>query len=154
VPKFKIAHIKQDDVNLIIVPLAPAFGELAANEKDQIITLLQDCSVAAQLRGRVVPVWDGGGRMHFIAPPEWHNFFRTLKLRTVRAHLNREIDFDAAPAATGDETEGAAQTLAETPVLSENMRDLLVQLDPRMAWPGTEAPSLLTRLARLIGLAR
>jgi hypothetical protein len=150
VPKYKIAHLKQNDVNLIVIPVAPVFSELTAGEKDQVIAVMQDYAVAAQLRGRVVPVWDVGGRMHFIAPQEWHNFFRTLKMRTIRANLNRELNLDDQPDATGIET------TAEPPAMSQDMRDLLARLDPHEVWPSeasTDAP-LWTRLARLIGLMR
>jgi hypothetical protein len=149
VPKFKIAHLKQNDVNLIIVPLARGFGELAASDKDQVITELQDRAIAAELNGRVVPVWDGGGQMRFIAPREWHAFFRTLKLRTVRANLNRELDLDQQPDVAT--TDGSVDVAAR-----QHLQDLIATLDPHEKWPGdvSDKPPLLTRLARIVGLAR
>lgn len=91
-PRFKIAHVREQGIDLIIVPLESAFGRKPESEQREIIWELQKRSSGVGLAGTVVPVWDsGGGRMGFIAPQNWHPFFRSLGLMAVHAGLNREI---------------------------------------------------------------
>ena len=90
--RFKVAHIREQGVDLIIVPLDSAFGNKTSNDQSSIIADLQSNATGAGLAGTVVPVWDaGGGRMKFIAPPNWHAFFRTTNLQWVAANINKEI---------------------------------------------------------------
>jgi hypothetical protein len=91
-PRFKIAHVKEQGVNLIIVPLDSAFGHKVSGDQKQIIGELQLHARAAGLAGTIVPVWDnGGGRMAFIAPRNWHSFFASLNLQRVFAIINHEL---------------------------------------------------------------
>lgn len=91
-PRLKVAHVNQQGVDLIIVPLDRTFGQRTQHDQRRAINELQMRSNAAGLRGSVVPVWDtGGGRMAFIAPPNWHSFFRNISLRWVAANVNREV---------------------------------------------------------------
>lgn len=91
-PRFDVAHIRQQGVDLIIVPLDKSFGFKGDSEKDAIILELQERASSAGLAGTVVPVWDNvGGRMAFIAPRPWHPFFRSLTLSHVASNVNREL---------------------------------------------------------------
>ena len=93
-PRFKIAHIKEQGVDLIVVPLDRSFGLKSNDNQRGAIAELQVRSHRAGLRGRVVPVWDGGSaRMTFIAPPNWHAFFKSVDLSWVAANLNRELSW-------------------------------------------------------------
>jgi hypothetical protein len=68
-PKFKIAHVREQGVDLVIVPLESSFGHKTQDDQNRAITELRMRSNAAGLVGAVVPVWDNGaGRMAFIAP--------------------------------------------------------------------------------------
>jgi hypothetical protein len=90
--RFRIAHIRHQGVDLIIVPLDSQFGLKSPADQDEAIASLQACAAAAGLAGTVVPVWDaGGGRMRFIAPPNWHPFFQSIGLHYVQQQLNREL---------------------------------------------------------------
>jgi hypothetical protein len=91
VPRFKVAHIREQGIDLIITPLDDNFGLKSESDQQDIIDELRTRAAAAGLRGTVVPVWDGGGRMHFIAPQNWHPFFRSLNMGTVLRNINREI---------------------------------------------------------------
>jgi len=89
---FKIAHLRQQGQNMIIVPLDSQFGHKSNSDQQDIIAELQMRSRAAGLAGTVVPVWDGGaGRMSYIAPRPWHPFFSSLNLRAVYANINKEL---------------------------------------------------------------
>jgi hypothetical protein len=91
-PRFKIAHIKVQDADLIIVPLESSFGHKTQEDQQQAIAELQIHANAADLKGDVVPVWDsGGGRMAFIAPTNWHPYFKSISLAIVWACVNREL---------------------------------------------------------------
>jgi len=91
-PQYKIANVKEQGVDMIIVPLDCAFGRKMTSDQQAITAGLQARSRSAGLAGRVVPVWDtGGGRMGFLAPNNWHSFFRSISLRWVFANINREL---------------------------------------------------------------
>jgi hypothetical protein len=90
-PNFKVAHILQQGVDLIIVPLDSSFGSKPPLEQRQTIGELQMRAASAGLRGTVVPVWDNLGHMMFIAPQQWHPFFSGLDLGWVWANVNREL---------------------------------------------------------------
>ena len=91
-PRFDVAHIREQGVDLIIIPLDSAFGRKTSSDQHQIIEELQMRARAAGLAGTVVPVWDsGGGRMAFIAPPKWHPFFTSLNLAFVATNVNKEF---------------------------------------------------------------
>lgn len=89
--KYDITHINEQGVDLIIVPLADDYEWKNDAQKHQIIAGLQACANAAGLRGTVVPVWESGGYMKFIAPPSWHPFFRSIDLSFVAMNINREL---------------------------------------------------------------
>lgn len=95
---FKISHVKEQGVNVIIAPLAPSFGALDAAARQEIIDLLQAAAVAAELRGLVVPLWRENKTVQFVAPAEWVPFFKTLKWVIVMRNLNRELSCPEADA--------------------------------------------------------
>jgi len=76
---------------LIIVPLASNFGQKGISEQQEVIAELQIRAQSAGLAGTVVPVWTSGGRSNFIAPNNWHPFFRSLSPVAIEASINREI---------------------------------------------------------------
>lgn len=92
-PSVQVAHIREQGIDLIIVPLADAFDYQTDEQRSQEVSELQLRATAAGLRGTVVPVWRSGGSMKFIAPQNWHPYFRGLSLPAVRASLNREISW-------------------------------------------------------------
>jgi len=104
---FKIAHIREQGIDLIIVPMNRAFGNLPASDQQTSTAELQAQCLAAKLAGTVVPVWDcGDGKMSFAAPQSWHPFFLSIDLRWVSDRLNRELHF-----CTGDAGERLAVAL-------------------------------------------
>lgn len=91
-PRYKVAHLREQGQDMVIIPLDSSFGFKVEQDRAAIIDELQARSTAAGLRGTVVPVWPGaGGRMNFIAPQQWHPFFRSLNLFIVQRNLNKEI---------------------------------------------------------------
>jgi hypothetical protein len=91
-PRYKVAHVKEQGVNLVIIPLESRFGSSSNRDQAQIVSELQLRSEAAGLAGTVVPVWDAGSRrMGFFAPPNWRNFFGSVNLQWVFTNINKEI---------------------------------------------------------------
>lgn len=89
--RFKVAHIREQGVDLIVIPLDDTFGYKQSAEQRNIIAELQGRASSAGLAGTVVPVWNSGGRMAFIARRPWHPFFQNISLAFVLSNLNREI---------------------------------------------------------------
>lgn len=93
-PTFKIAHLREQGQNMIVVPLNAEFGRKSESEKDSAISELQLHARGAGLAGTVVPIWqDNSGRTSFIAPQQWHAFFRSLSYRQVVASLNKTLSW-------------------------------------------------------------
>ena len=93
-PRFDVAHVREQGVDLIIVPLNDAFGHRSKPDQEAVIDELQVRATSAGLAGTVVPVWNSGGRMAFIAPHAWHPFFKSLSLAAVGQSINRELYWD------------------------------------------------------------
>lgn len=93
-PHFKVAYVREQAVDLIVVPVESSFGSKTAQDQHNIIEELQLRSRTAGLAGTVVPVWDAGGnRMAFVAPSSLHPFFNNLAMQWVWANINREISW-------------------------------------------------------------
>ena len=91
-PRFKVAHVKEQGIDLIIIPVESDFGNKTSQEKQESANYLQIGANNAGLAGTVVPVWDEGrGRMGFFAPSKWHLFFESVSLAWVAQNINREI---------------------------------------------------------------
>ena len=91
-PRFKVAHIKQSGVDMIIIPVESSFGSRAPVDQQKTINELQARAQSAGLAGRVVAVWDAGlGAMAFHAPVNWHPFFKSINLQWVWSNINREL---------------------------------------------------------------
>jgi hypothetical protein len=92
-PRFDVAHIREQGIDLIIVPLQSSFGTKSQLDQSQIIDELQVRANSAGLAGTVVPVWESGGRMMFIAPNRWHPFFSSINRQFVAANINKYISW-------------------------------------------------------------
>lgn len=88
---FKVAHIREQGVDLIIVPLESSFGRKSDADQNEIIESLQMCANSAGLAGTVIPVWREGSGHRFIAPNNWHAFFRSCGWNDIIRNLNKEL---------------------------------------------------------------
>lgn len=92
--KLDVAHVREQGVDMIIVPLDRSFDQKPSSQQNATRNEIQARAHSAGLRGSVALVWDvGGGRMGFLAPPNWMNFFRSINLRWVFANVNRELSW-------------------------------------------------------------
>ncbi len=93
-PQFKVAHIRAQGNDMIIVPLTRNFENKSSGEQSAFIAELQFRANSAGLRGTVAVVWDGGiGCMKFICPTQWQPFFSSMNLAFVWANATREISW-------------------------------------------------------------
>jgi hypothetical protein len=93
-PSYKVAHVKEQGVDLIIIPLERRFGSLGNSAQNTQKQELQMRANSAGLAGTVVPVWDAGSnRMGFLAPNGFHPFFSGLSLYQVQKSINKEISW-------------------------------------------------------------
>lgn len=89
---YNIAHIREQGVDLIIVPVNNIFRHRTRDEQLGFINYLQSCSIDAGLAGEVIPVWeDNNGRMSFIANPNYHPFFKSISMRLVLNNINKKL---------------------------------------------------------------
>lgn len=90
-PRFDVAHVQEQGVDLIIIPLDSSFGLKTQEEQNAARTEFQIQAGSAGLAGTVVLMWDTGGCMGFLAPPNFAPFFQSINLDWVAANLNRQI---------------------------------------------------------------
>lgn len=91
---YKVAHLRaNDDENIIITMMNPAFGEQPPEEQKKIWEAFQACAVANKLTGTVVPVWDvGNGQLKYLAPKKFHQFLNTLTPNIIEHNMNRIME--------------------------------------------------------------
>ena len=89
--EYKIAHIKEQGVNLIIIPLESSFGSKSEDDQNDIIAALQNCAAAADLAGTVIPVWRSGSSHRFIGPPNWHPFLKSFTWNAIMRSINKRL---------------------------------------------------------------
>jgi hypothetical protein len=91
-PRFKVAHVKQSGIDMIIIPVDSSFGGKTPRDQQGIMNDLQRHAQSAGLAGAVVPVWEEAvGQMGFRAPTAWHPFFMSINLQWVWSNINREL---------------------------------------------------------------
>ena len=91
-PKYQVAHIREQGQDIIIILVNRSFTHMSSAEQEAQSQILQECATSAGLAGTVVPVWDAGNRrLAFYAPREWQTFFRGLTLAFVSANINKEL---------------------------------------------------------------
>ena len=90
--KYKIAHIREQGIDLIIAPLDSSFEHRTSQEQQEFISALQICATSTGLAGAVIPIWQYGNSVRFIAPPNWHPFFKSPGIyQRVIASINKEL---------------------------------------------------------------
>jgi len=102
-PRIKVAHLRVQGIDLVIVPVDSGYGAKSPEELQAEIAMLRASATQANLHGEVVPVWaNGEAGMAFIAPINFHPYFRSINLDFVAANLNRDIylEHSAAPVAS------------------------------------------------------
>ena len=81
---YDVAHIREQGQDIIII--------MVSNQPTPAQELqLQQCATEAGLIGTVVPVWSSGFSLQFIAPIQWHPFFRNITHEFIASRINRKL---------------------------------------------------------------
>lgn len=92
-PTFNIAHLREQGDDVVIIPLEDSFDYRSDQDRHNARLEFQARSANAGLRGDVVLVWNSGGRMKFIAPPNWLSFFQGASMDWVQANVNKTLSW-------------------------------------------------------------
>lgn len=60
-PRYKVAHIREQGQNMLIFPLDSSVHHKTSNEKNEILFELEARAHAAGLAGSAVIIWEYGG---------------------------------------------------------------------------------------------
>jgi hypothetical protein len=89
---FKVAHVKEQGQDMIIVFVSDSVGRMPTDEQNKLRSRLEACAHSAGLRGSAVLVWDaGGGRIGFLSPSPWVSFFKSIQPYRLYQSINREL---------------------------------------------------------------
>jgi hypothetical protein len=92
-PSIKVAQLNEQGQDMVIVIMDPAFARASPTQQEATIAQLQSRSNASGLKGTIAMVWDAGGKMDYLVPEPWHDFFRSITLDDVRRQINAEISW-------------------------------------------------------------
>ena len=88
---FKVAHVRSQGVDMVIVPLSETFGRRPRAEQHAAIATLQSSATTARLKGSVVVMWPDRGQHRFIAPHALQAACMKLSWRAVIRNLNKVL---------------------------------------------------------------
>ena len=88
-PALKVAHLREQGQDMILVPLDRSFGYPPYAEQTTIIAEYQRRANGAGLRGTVVAYWESG----FVGPTRWHAYLQSISLSFAHANVNKQISW-------------------------------------------------------------
>jgi hypothetical protein len=93
---FPAARIDLSDVPIVAVFIDQALERCADTAaRLRLYGAIEQRAAAEGLAGVVVALWrDSKGRTRFIASPEQHRFFQTVRYEQIRAQADRELSCD------------------------------------------------------------
>jgi hypothetical protein len=92
-PSIRVVQLREQDQDMVIVIMDPAFARASPTQQEATISQLQTRSDACGLKGTIAMVWDAGGKLDYLVPQPWHGFFRSLTLEDVRSRINAVISW-------------------------------------------------------------
>lgn len=92
-PKLKVAHIREQDQDMLIFPLDQSFGNKSSHDQNDALAQLELRAHNAGLAGQAVAIWQYGRHTHFRGPSNWQNFLRSISMGWVLANVNRELSW-------------------------------------------------------------
>ena len=88
---YKIAHTRQQDLNMVFVVTSSSFFNADSNAKERMWTAMRTCAKAANLAGDVVMVANVNGSFRSYGPKSWANYLKNLDMAWVNARLNKKL---------------------------------------------------------------
>jgi hypothetical protein len=93
-PRYKVAHIKEQGVDLVIVFVESSFPVEGNRVQNEMIAQMELKVKAAGLAGDVVPVWKNpNGTSGFIAKESQHAFFKSISFDSLAKNINKELSW-------------------------------------------------------------
>ena len=89
---FDIAHVRQQGVDMIIIPLNQEFGYKSQADQSRAAYALQLCASSARLAGDVALVWPtSSGGTGSLGPRNWSGFLRSIDMLWVAKNINKQL---------------------------------------------------------------
>lgn len=90
--RYKVAHIREQGNDMIIIPLDSSFNNKTSHQQTEAMEGFQIAASSAGLRGQVVLIWKSGNYVKFIGPQQWHPFLKSPGIyQLVMANINKEL---------------------------------------------------------------
>lgn len=99
--KTRLAIFNHQGREILVVPLDCSFEARPAWQRRTALDKLQISAAKAGLCAPVAAVWRVGGKLRFVAPPEWHPFLSTLTWNTIISNLSSTINCHEGPSRFG-----------------------------------------------------
>jgi len=88
---FEVAHLREQGQDMIIVPVNSSVGSKSQQQQNELKISLEMYAANAGLAGTVCLVWNSGNRFGFLAPSQWHGFFRSIDMNFVAININKKL---------------------------------------------------------------
>lgn len=137
--RFRVAHVKVQGTDLVLVPLSAEFSTMPAGEKALVNRQVQEICRLTRLAGVVVPVWPTPqGSTAFLAEERLHPILNELlKGSFLKNNINRELQVTTIPAPTSKVLRDWAEPAPVPTTTSPGVMSPLLQTTS----PGTPIPT-------------
>lgn len=88
---YQVAHIREQGQNMIIIPVSNSVNNIGTAKQNELKSSLQLFAQDAGLAGEVCLVWEHGNHFHFLAPSQWHGFFKSINMQFVARNINKKL---------------------------------------------------------------
>lgn len=88
---YDVAHIREQGQDMIIVPVKSSVNSMTSQQQNELKSSIQFFARDAGLAGEVCLVWNNGSRFSFLAPRQWHPFFKGINMSFVAANINKKL---------------------------------------------------------------
>lgn len=88
---YEVAHIREQGQDMIIIPVSNSINSIGSTKQNELKSSLQLFAKDAGLAGEVCLVWEHGRRFHFLAPQQWHGFFKSINMQVVAQNINKKL---------------------------------------------------------------
>lgn len=92
-PTFKVAHVREQNQNMLLFPLDDSFAQKSNEARISALNELELRAHRAGLAGRAAAFWTSNGQTYSIGPKAWTSFLRSLSMGAVLASVNKELSW-------------------------------------------------------------
>ncbi len=88
---YEVAHIREQGQDMIIIPVSNSVNNMTNQKQNELKSSLQYFAGDAGLAGEVCLVWEHSRHFHFLAPQQWHGFFKSINMQFVAHNVNKKL---------------------------------------------------------------